>query len=456
MNLDHHQAADWLKKYKKTMDKTNADENHEIITAVLPSFTSLYTISRMSREMGLELGFGAQNVSEPKSGAFTGDISAVMLKALDCKYVLIGHSEQRRYHPEDDDRIADKVRVVLDNNMTPIICIGETRRGREHGIGIDYALNQLTEAISLIDNANMNECIIAYEPVWSIGTGITPTIPVIESALSDIRDYINAVYGKTTADTVRILYGGSVKPSNSAEIIKCHDCDGFLIGGASLNPDDYTGIIMRVIDNHHNRNRRINAGVSALKPEPAVINDDMLNWHELTACEALVKAHVDTDAWRAQLALAAYRTVGFKWLEKIASSELLQSVDSSGAVYDDDTVVYNPDLLRDEIWERRSEIIRRMMLLIDNHRIRGVKTVNEWLILLDDDLTHDERCEKLTEARADADAEIAYDELIDGSMNKNQFMQVFKAGYLSADADTRNRHWRRRGIDKKLMKPWVD
>lgn len=454
MNLDHRQAAAWLKDYKDIMNGNNADNAGIRPTiAVLPSFTSLYTISMMSRDMGLDIGFGAQTVSEPKSGAFTGDVSAGMLSALDCDYVLIGHSEQRRYHPEDDDRIADKVRIVLDNNMTPIICIGETRLGREHGIGIDYALNQLAEAVALLDCNEITECIIAYEPVWSIGTGITPPVAVIEAALADIRDFLNATFGADIADKVRILYGGSVTEKNASEFIRCHDIDGFLVGGASLNPESFTGIINAVTANNGHHDRRPVGGISAMEPIP--FDERQLNWRELSDSAAIASNHTDTPEWRAQLALAAYRTVGFQWLEKVAGSQLLQAVDSSGAVFaGSDGIDCNPDLLRDEIWASRLDIIRRTMVLINQHRIRGIKSVNEWLVMQDDSLSHDERCEKLTDARADSTADIAYDEMVDGSMDKNQFNEIFKAGYLSADADTRNRHWRRRGIDKKALKPW--
>lgn len=162
MNLTHGQAAEWLHEY------ANQSHHRDVNAVILPSFTSLHTIGRIIHELKLDVAYGAQTVSEPKSGAFTGDISAGMLKALDCSYVLIGHSEQRRYHPEDDDRIADKARVIIDNNMIPIICIGETRLGREHGIGIDYALNQLADAVSLLSCDEMADVIIAYEPVWSV------------------------------------------------------------------------------------------------------------------------------------------------------------------------------------------------------------------------------------------------------------------------------------------------
>lgn len=437
MNLTHEQAAEWLHEY------ANQSHPDDVNAVILPSFTSLHTIGRIIHELDLNLAYGAQTVSEPKSGAFTGDISAGMLKALDCSYVLIGHSEQRRYHPEDDDRMADKARVIIDSNMIPIICVGETRLGREHGIGIDYALNQLADAVSLLSCDEMADVIIAYEPVWSIGTGHVPTESMIESALADIRDFINATFGADIADKVHILYGGSVTSENAANIIKCADIDGFLVGGASLDAMSFTGIINAVHDVHE-RDRRPTGGVSALNP-PA-LNENMFTWKELASADALVKAHADTHAWRAQLALAAYRAVGFQWLERNAAETLLQNIDSSGA--DTEFIASNPDLLRDAIWDDRRDIILRIMRIIDNHGLRGVKSVDEWLVMQDDGLTHDERCERLTAARADYNADVAYDELMDGSIPRDVFDAIFKAGYYAADADTRERHWRRRGIDK--------
>ena len=231
--------------------------------------------------------------------------------------------------------------------------------------------------------------------------------------------------------------------ANAANIIKCADIDGFLVGGASLDAMSFTGIINAVHDVHE-RDRRPTGGLSALNP-PA-LNENMFTWKELASADALVKAHADTHAWRAQLALAAYRTVGFQWLERNAAETLLQNADSSGA--DTELIVSNPDLLRDAIWDDRRDIILRIMRIIDNHGLRGVKSVDEWLVMQDDGLTHDERCERLTAARADYNADVAYDELMDGSIPRDVFDAIFKAGYYAADADTRERHWRRRGIDK--------
>lgn len=445
MNLDHHEAADWMRAYAgMKADALDVD------TGVLPSFTSLPTTVDIIHRLGLHVGVGAQTMGEPQSGAFTGDVSAGMLHALACDYVLLGHSEQRRNHPEDDDRIAVKTRIALDNGLAPIICIGETKLGREHGIGIDYALNQLAEAVGLLSCADMRTCIIAYEPVWSIGTGRTPTMPVIESALADIRDFLNATFGADAANGTRILYGGSVNADNAGDIIRLHDVDGFLVGGASLEAGSFAAIVSAVDANNADRLHRPCGGVGAVEPEP--MDDSGLDSHDADAAETLAEAHDDTYAWRAQLALAAYRTVGFQWLERNADNALKQAAcgddaDNAGIGVD------NPDMLRDAIWSNRRDIITRTMRLIERGRLRGVSSVNEWLIMQDDSLTHDERCERLTQARAQAAANIAYADMQIAGIGRNAFREVFIAGYLTADADTRNRHWRRRGIDRKIMKP---
>lgn len=271
MNLDHIQAVDWMKSYSKSNNgwmercKTNGMVTTPVELAVFPSFTSLGVISTMASKLAPGLGYGAQTISEPRSGAFTGDVSAGMLSALGCKYVILGHSEQRRYHPEDDGKIASKVKVVLDTGMQPIVCIGETKCGRDHGISLDYALSQLADA------------------------------------------------------------------------------------------------------NH----------VASLAP----------------------------------------------------------------------------DLLRDEIWSERLEIIGRFMILVEHGEVRGVDSVPEWLVEIDETLSQDEKYRKLVEARADWSARQAYGEIADDGMPFDLFCRVYKAGYMADDADTRNRHWRQRGVDKRVQ-PW--
>lgn len=457
MNLDHIQAVDWMKSYSKSNNgwmercKTNGMVTTPVELAVFPSFTSLGVISTMASKLAPGLGYGAQTISEPRSGAFTGDVSAGMLSALGCKYVILGHSEQRRYHPEDDGKIASKVKVVLDTGMQPIVCIGETKCGRDHGIGLDYALSQLADAVSLLSCDEMKKVIIAYEPVWAIGTGDTATIRQVESALSDIRDFVNADFGADVACAVRILYGGSVTPVNAASLIKAHDVDGFLIGGASLDPIKYAKIYHRVAENAVKRDPR---PVAHDRVQQSFDSSD-LSWQDWNAATALAGHREDTPYWRGQLALMAYRTVGFKYLEQKAVERAMTGLDASGVVTNcaNHVASLDPDLLRDEIWSERLEIIGRFMILVEHGEVRGVDSVPEWLVEIDETLSQDEKYRKLVEARADWSARQAYGEIADDGMPFDLFCRVYKAGYMADDADTRNRHWRQRGVDKRVQ-PW--
>ncbi|NEG95630.1 triose-phosphate isomerase [Bifidobacterium sp. SMB2] len=458
MNLDHVQARQWLLEYASSntawqhrMEDADVVVNHVEI-GVLPSFTSLLAIRDMARDTTLdpELFFGAQNVSELDAGAYTGDISAQMLAALGCRYVLLGHSEQRRYHPEDDDKIDRKMRVVLDRGMTPIVCIGETKLGREDGIGIDYALNQLVSAVRLLSGEDMSRVIVAYEPVWSIGTGMTPDPSVIESALADIRDFINATFGADVAAKVRILYGGSVNPGNAAEIIRRYGVDGFLVGGASLDPAKFAEICHLAAEASVVRLRR--SAHTIYRPGKRTVEeftDSTLEApHRMTATK-VAQNHPDAMAWRAALALAAYRTVGFQWLEEQAAIELEDAADASGNTY----VGFDADVLRDMIWANRLRIIESMMKLIDERRIRGMFSIRQWLIECDDSLSADRRGELLAEEFATVACMRAYHEMNTG-LEFEQFRKPFVAGYLLSDVDTKNRLWRVRGIDRKLHSPW--
>ena len=458
MNLDHRQAGQWLLEYSgsgqnwaRRMEETGTVVNR-VETGVLPSFTSLLAIHDMARKTDLngELFFGAQNVSELDAGAYTGDISAQMLAALDCRYVLLGHSEQRRYHPEDDEKIDRKMRVVLDSGMTPIVCIGETKLGRDDGIGIDYALNQLVSAVRLLSPEDMSKVIVAYEPVWSIGIGTPPDPTVIESALADIRDFINATFGADVAAKVRILYGGSIKPDNAASIIRRYGIDGFLVGGASLDPTKFAKICHRVAESSVVRLRR--TAHTIYRPGKRTVEeftDSTLQEPYQIVASKVAQNHPDTMAWRASLALAAYRTVGFQWLEEQAASELEDAADASGTTY----VGLESDVLREMIWSNRLRIIESMMKLIDERRIRGVFSIRQWLIECDDSLDPDRRHELLAEEFANVACMRAYGEIGHG-VDFEGFRRPFVAGYLLSDVDTQNRMWRMRGIDRKLHRPW--
>lgn len=427
MNIDHVQASDWLHEYKK------ADGKYAVDAAVLPPFTSLYTISSLARTMGLtHLSFGAQTVSDTDNGAFTGDISASMLSALDCRYVLIGHSEQRRYHPEDDDRISSKIHAVLHAGMTPIICIGESMRERENNPGIAYPLSQLSEALQGITSHDMDNIIIAYEPVFSIGSGTVMRDIDIECAIRDIRMFIAAVYGDEPSEHARILYGGSVNSDNADSLIRLHDVDGFLVGGASLKPSDFIGIMSTISSSlPYKMHAPISESYGNLRGYPQ---------YRSTAQRLL--SHMRTpETMMTSLALAAYRTVGFGEIMSIAEEYIDEAADASGTI-----IRHMPNMLHDTIMTLSPTITENMIYEILRHKVDGVVSVEQWGIMHNDDLDHDEKCSNLLQEYKHHSAKTAY-EHYHGMVDEQDFLDIFGMGYLSCNEDAKDRHWRKRGID---------
>jgi triosephosphate isomerase len=185
----------------------------------------------------------AQNCYHKKSGAFTGEISAEMLHSIGVPYCVIGHSERREYFNETNAMLADKVNLCLENTITPIFCCGEPLSIREAGTQNEYVATQLKESLFHLSARQLKDIIIAYEPIWAIGTGKTATTEQAQEIHAYLRSVIAGQYGQHTADEVSILYGGSVKASNAAEIFACPDVDGGLVGGASLLAADFTEII---------------------------------------------------------------------------------------------------------------------------------------------------------------------------------------------------------------------
>ena len=191
----------------------------------------------------LRLSVGAENVHFEKNGAYTGEVSADMLKDLGVKYVIIGHSERRQYFAETDQTVNKKVHAVLNAGMTPIICVGESLEQREVGITADWVALQVKSALYEVPADKLRHCIIAYEPIWAIGTGKTATAQQAGEVCSAIRATIRDLYGARVARSVTIQYGGSMNPSNAAELLAQPDIDGGLIGGASLKPEQFVAII---------------------------------------------------------------------------------------------------------------------------------------------------------------------------------------------------------------------
>ena len=236
-------AANW--KLNKTIGETEdfissfipmVKEVTDIDIVIAPPFTSLYTASGLLK--GTNIKLAAQNVFYEEKGAFTGEISASMLQSAGCSHVIIGHSERRQYFSETDEVVNMKLKTSRNNGLDVILCIGETLEEREQGITFDILNRQLTGSLNGVE---LNGITIAYEPVWAIGTGRTATPEQAGEVHTHIREWLRK-YGDG-ADDVRILYGGSVKPDNTGSLMAKQDVDGALVGGASLKPDSFAGIV---------------------------------------------------------------------------------------------------------------------------------------------------------------------------------------------------------------------
>ncbi len=190
-----------------------------------------------------KLGLGAENCADHKSGAFTGEVSASMVASTGATYVILGHSERRQYYGETAETLKEKVALALDNNLTPIFCIGEVLEQRENGSYLDVVKSQIEDALFGLSAAEFSKLVLAYEPVWAIGTGKTATDDQAQEMHAHIRSVIAGKYGKEIADNTSILYGGSCKPSNARALFAKPDVDGGLIGGASLDAESFMGIV---------------------------------------------------------------------------------------------------------------------------------------------------------------------------------------------------------------------
>jgi len=241
MNLNHQEAALLVQKLSWTL----SDKRHDygkVEVVVVPPFTDLRSVQTMVDGDRLSLKYGAQDVSTQDSGAFTGEISASMLAKLGCSYVVVGHSERREMHAETDEVVNAKAHKELAASMTPIVCVGEGLEIRKEGTHVAYALAQVEGSLAGFSAEQVAGLVIAYEPVWAIGTGEVATPEDAQEVCGAIRARIREVYGDAAADGVRVLYGGSVKAANVAGIMAKDDVDGALVGGASLQADEFGGI----------------------------------------------------------------------------------------------------------------------------------------------------------------------------------------------------------------------
>lgn len=215
---------------------------------VCPPFTSLGVAARMLK--GSDVALGAQNFHPASSGAFTGEISGSMLKSVGCEYVIVGHSERRQLFGESNEFINQKVRAALSGELIPILCVGETLEERDRGVTNDIVTQQVRECLSEVEPRDIIRTIIAYEPVWAIGTGKTATPGQAQEIHLLIRQLLTELFGKETGEAVVIQYGGSVKPENAKELLAQPDIDGALVGGACLKSDSFANIIASVPHNH--------------------------------------------------------------------------------------------------------------------------------------------------------------------------------------------------------------
>jgi triosephosphate isomerase len=238
MNLNHLEAIGLTQKLAFSLSEKVLGE---VEVVVLPPFVDIRSVQTLIDGDKLLLGYGAQDLSPHKSGAYTGDISGAMLAKLGCQYVVVGHSERRAYHHEDDAVVAAKVKAALANELAPILCVGEGLEVREAGNHVAHTVAQLDAALAGLKADQVEKVVVAYEPVWAIGTGKTATPDDAQEVIGALRNRLAERYGNT-ADRVRILYGGSVKANNVAAIMSQPDIDGALIGGASLDAEEFARI----------------------------------------------------------------------------------------------------------------------------------------------------------------------------------------------------------------------
>lgn len=239
MNLDHQQAIALVQKIAWTLKDVHHD--HDLVeVAVFPPFTDLRSVQTLIDADKLQLVLGAQDLSKHDFGAYTGEVSGAFIKKLDARYVLVGHSERRQHHGEDDDTVKAKVAAAFKNNLIPIICVGETLEELESQGVAAVPIRQLTMALE--GHKAVGEFVVAYEPVWAIGTGKVASSEQAAEVAKKLRESIAELVSQDVAAGTRILYGGSVKSANVAGFLASEEVDGVLVGGASLDVNEFTGI----------------------------------------------------------------------------------------------------------------------------------------------------------------------------------------------------------------------
>lgn len=240
MNLTYKESEKLAKEITAKIEKK---ELSKVDVLLCPTFVSLGIVNKTIKDTEIKLG--AQNISYENNGAFTGEISAEILKSVGCEYVIIGHSERRSYFHETNAVINKKIKKAIEFNLKPVFCVGESLIEREDEIYEGIIEKQITEGLTGIDEGQISEIVIAYEPVWAIGTGLNATPDQASQIHSFIRTVIQKLYNEKTANEMLILYGGSVNEKNSAEMLSADGIDGALIGGASLKSEDFSMIVKK-------------------------------------------------------------------------------------------------------------------------------------------------------------------------------------------------------------------
>lgn len=236
MNLHHLEAIALVQKLAFALPEKYFSK---IEVAVLPPFTALRSVQSLVEGDRLPIRYGAQDLAPKDAGAYTGDVSGPMLAKLGCTYVIVGHSERREHHKEDDALVAAKVRAALRNGLVPILCVGEGLDVREKGGHLAHSTGQLRAALKGLSAEQVHTIVVAYEPIWAIGTGRVATPADAQEVCAALRETLTDCHGPAVAGDVRVLYGGSVKSSNVADLVAEPDIDGALVGGASLDADEF-------------------------------------------------------------------------------------------------------------------------------------------------------------------------------------------------------------------------
>ncbi len=237
----HKTPEESIKLAKEIEDFLQKNQEIDVDVLVCPPYTSLYLLNKELKDRKILLG--AQNMSYEDEGAYTGEISPLMLKEMNIEYVILGHSERRQYFKENDEIINKKVKKAIEHNLKPILCVGETLEEREAGIEKDKVKSQIISDLEGINKEKIVDITLAYEPIWAIGTGKTASSDDANDMIKFIRNILKELYDEEISENIRIQYGGSVKPHNINELMNKSDIDGALVGGASLKSDDFNKII---------------------------------------------------------------------------------------------------------------------------------------------------------------------------------------------------------------------